>query len=283
MKIRAFFQQPYPFYYEGTTFYRLLGALFLMALGFNYLFEPFHVHHPEHLLPYFFISAIHALVASLTFFGYYLILECFPGLKADWTVGKEFMGLSCFLLATGIFQFLIRDLIYDNPGNWSMRYLWEEIRNTFLVGIVILGILVPLNFNRLLQRNQRMAQHLLKKDRQSGPDENLLIKTQLKTDDFYLRPMDLIYAMAEGNYVMFYIRTGDRVEKKLKRISISELESQLAHLPYILRTHRSYLVNTNQISHISGNAQGYKLVIKGVEEKISVSRNMIARFNEHMK
>jgi len=40
-KIRNFLSQPYHFYYEGKTFLTLLGLLFVMAMAFNLLFEPF--------------------------------------------------------------------------------------------------------------------------------------------------------------------------------------------------------------------------------------------------
>ncbi len=278
IKFRNFLVQPYHFYYEGKTFITLIGLLFAMAMVFNLLFEPFHVYEPEHKMSYFLITVVHATVASLAFLCFYLLMLALPDQRANWTVGKEILGLGGFLLLAGTGQFLIRDLIYDNPFNWTWGYYFEEVRNTFLVGLLFIGILLPLNYNRLYLANQRKAGLLAGHRDMEVPGPVILIGTQLKRDDFYLSTDHLIYAKSDGNYVTFYIREGHSVQKKLKRISISDLELQLSAIPSIVRTHRSYLVNLRHIHRISGNAQGYKLELKGVQEAVAVSRKMIPHF-----
>jgi DNA-binding LytR/AlgR family response regulator len=47
----------------------------------------------------------------------------------------------------------------------------------------------------------------------------------------------------------------------------------------IYRCHKSYLVNLAKVNHVSGNAQGYKLHLKDVEDQIPVSRKL----NEEIK
>ncbi|MDD4697250.1 MAG: LytTR family DNA-binding domain-containing protein, partial [Fermentimonas sp.] len=89
------------------------------------------------------------------------------------------------------------------------------------------------------------------------------------------------FAKSEGNYIEFYLRDVN-VDKIVKRLTLKELESALEPFPEIIRTHRSYLVNTNQIKGVEGNAQGYKLKLKSYEGTIPVSRNMIGSFNNVM-
>ena len=283
MKFRRYLSQPYPFYYEGKTFYQLLGLLFLMALAFNYLFEPFHVHFPEHRMSFFVISVVHAAVASFAFFCAHLLLLGFSVDRSAWTIGKEVAALAGFLLLAGLGQFLVRDFIYDNPENWSWHYFLEEIRNTFLVGSLFIALLVPLNFNRLLLRHRRIARNLRSEDKLPGPSEKIFIETQLKSDDFQLDVRDLLYARSEGNYTAFFIREGETHTRLLKRIPISTLEQQLKEVTNVIRVHRSYLVNLKQIRKVSGNAQGYKLKLQTVQETITVSRRMIPRFEKHMQ
>lgn len=281
-KIRNFLGQPYHFYYEGKTFLTLLGLLFVMAMAFNLLFEPFNVYVPEHKMSYFLITVVHSTVACLALSCFYLVMRAFPDQRANWTVGKEILGLGAFLLLAGTGQFLVRDIIYDNPFNWTWRFYLEEVRNTFLVGLLFIAILLPLNFNRLYLANQRKAGLLSgPRDKEdSGPA--ILIGTQLKSDDFYLNTDHFIYAKSEGNYVTFYIREGQVIQKKLKRISISDLESQLSGIPNVIRTHRSYLVNLRHVRRITGNAQGYKLELNGADEAVAVSRKMIPHFEARM-
>ncbi|NJB71382.1 hypothetical protein GGR42_001844 [Saonia flava] len=282
-KITAFLKQPYPFYYGGKNFLLFNLLVFLLALAFNYLIEPFNVYVPEHKMDYFWISLIHSFTPIVVAF---LLLPFLwnPKNEENWNLGKEAFLLAIFLFLIGLIQFLIRDIIYDNPNNWSWRYFFEEIRNTFLVGIFMLSILLPWNHNRLNRKNSRKAQELgivnsFEKQKQSP----ISIKTQLKGDDFDLNVADFLFAKAEGNYVELHVKTETSTNKLLKRISIKELESQLNSIPHIFRTHRSYLVNLLFIASISGNAQGYRLKLRDSEEMISVSRNMISKFENQLK
>jgi hypothetical protein len=282
-KIRKFLRQPYPFYFEGKTAYYIFILLFIMALAFNLFFEPFNVYTPEHRMSYFWISVVHSSVAGLAFICLCLLMQLFPRSRSNWTVGKEITWLSGFLLITGIGQFLIRDVIYDNPENWSLHYLIEEVRNTFLVGILFIAILVPLNFNRLYLRNQKMARHLPTGIKKESGYNSIRITTQLKSDDFNLDCGNFILARADGNYVNIFMHEGGKVRKMMKRITIGSLEKQMRAIENIMRTHRSFLVNLSQIEKIAGNAQGYKLKLRDTEEAAFVSRGMIGKFEHRLK
>lgn len=280
--LRRFLTQPYPFYFEGKTFYTLLVLVFLMSFGFNYFFEPFNVYVPEHKMGYFYISLVHALVTVIVFFILFLGLKLMPQLVENWNVYKEILFLSLFLVLVGVGQFLIRDIIYDNPNNWSLTYLIEEIRNTFLVGILFVAILVPSNFNHLYRKNQNKAK-TLSPITQKTEDAKVNIITDVKGDDFSLDITHFLYAKADRNYAEIFMQTGDGVDKKLKRISIKNLESQLRPFTNILRTHRSYMVNLNHIVKINGNAQGYKLSLKASGSTVPVSRSYIPKLEESLK
>ncbi len=281
-KLFRFLNQPYPFYFEGKTFYTLLVLVFLMSFGFNYFFEPFNVYVPEHKMDYFFISLVHALVTIVVFFILFLGLKLLPELVEKWNVCKEILFLSSFLFLVGIGQFLIRDLIYDNPNNWSWSYLLEELRNTFLVGILFVAILVPSNFNHLYRKNQNRAKKLYPITKKPE-NANIHIVTDVKGDDFNLDLTHFLYAKADRNYAEIFLRTKDGIDKKLKRISIKNLESQLQPYGNISRTHRSYIVNLNHIGKIAGNAQGYKLSLKTSGSTVPVSRSYIPRLEESLK
>lgn len=280
-KLKAGLKQPYPFYFEGRSLWILLLILAVMGIVFQYFFKPFDVYLPEHRMSFFAITVVHTANALLIILAGALILKLLPGVTAFWNVGKEIVFLTALVLAIGVGQFLIRDLIYDNPNNWSLGYLLEEVRNSFLVGILFISILLPINFNRLIYQNQKKAA-ALSQDRKpkniAGPID---IKTQVKQDDFNLIPSDLIYARAEGNYVTLCL-DGESGEKLIKRISLTELENQLKAYPFIVRTHRSYLVNLHYIRAISGNAQGYVLNMQNTEERIAVSRKMIPVFERKL-
>lgn len=285
-KIGKLVHQPYPLYYLKDRALFLLLALFLFGFLFLYFFEPFVVYPAEHRMGYVWICLIHAAQPTFIAFLYFFILEKLTSAYEQWTVGKEFLHISILLLLIGIGSFLIRDVIYHNPLNWSWNYFFEEIRNTFLIGFLILAIFVPLNYIRLLRQHTKEIKDLkfAQPFYHAGNEPSIVfIKTQLNIDDFKLIPEQLILARADGNYMELYVQQESNVQKIIKRMSLKKLEEQLRDFPFILKTHRAYMVNLQKVSNSKGNAQGYQLSLHGFEESVPVSRSMIPNFKRQME
>ncbi|WP_299533928.1 LytTR family DNA-binding domain-containing protein [Ulvibacterium sp.] len=284
-----FFSQPYPFYYQGKDLSIIVFAVFVFVVLFNFFVEPFNVSRDEHIMHFFWISVIHSLVPIPVLFLLVVGLRYWDTASDSWNVGKETLLLLSFFLFTGIGQFLIRDIIYDNPNNWSWGYFFEEIRNTFIVGIILMLILIPLNFNRLYLRNQQRAAQFQGKAESAFEEDkkerfqSLFIRTQVKGDDFEFYPNEFIFARSDKNYLEIFLKKEGKLSKQVKRMTIKELDVQLSRLSCITRIHRSYLVNLNQIVKVSGNAQGYRLKLRDAADILPVSRNMIPHFEQQMR
>lgn len=282
-RIRPFFNRPYPYYFEGRSLWFLILLLGAMSIVFQYFFQPFDVNTKEHRMPFFWITVIHTAVALVILLLASITIRLLRIPTESWKVWKDILFLALILLVIGIGQFLIRDLIYDNPYNWSLGYLLEEIRNTFLIGMLFVMILVPLNQNRLYRRNSERALGLTRQAIRPVPAPTLQIQTQLKQDDFELDPATLLFAKADRNYVEIYMLKNGELQKSLKRISLRSLEEQLASISHIVKTHRSYLVNLEFLESVSGNAQGYHLRMKHLEIPILVSRALIPTFEKRLR
>jgi hypothetical protein len=229
------------------------------------------------------ICVLHAFIPALITIAYFSLINYLTKNYKQWTVGKEVLHIAIVLLLIGIGSFLLRDMIYNNPDNWSSRYLFEEIRNTFLVGVLIIAIIVPINYNLLLKKHVRSAQKLKSKGgRPMFESSAKIIQTEVKADDFELFPDKLIAVRSNGNYSQFFISTEQGITKLLKRISLKELEQQLSDFPQLLKTHRGWLVNLNWVVKTTGNAGGYQLTLSDFPEKVPVSRSLIVQFNERM-
>jgi len=284
--IIKFLNTPYPFYFRGRSFLQFGLVIFLLAFFFNYFFTPFNVNTSEHRMDYFWISFIHAFMPIVILLLMYPYIHFSPSLDIHWTIGKDLIFLSVYLLLIGIGQFLIRDLIYDNPNNWSWGYFREEVGNTFLVGILLVGIIVSVNSNRLNARFIREANILEHSRRVFNTPKSVSIvpiETQVKMDRFDLEIDQFLFAKAEGNYLMLYMYTGNDLIQILKRITIKEFEKQLGVIDQIVRTHRSYIVNLSFLEHVKGNAQGYQLTLQHGDSTIPVSRNMIPTFESRLQ
>jgi hypothetical protein len=244
------------------------------------MFEPFEVNVSEHKIDYFWISFVHAFLPFPIAFLYFTILNWSIKDDSRWTLGKEIFHLSIMLLCIGIADFLVRDFIYDNPNNWSFQYFYEEIRNTFLVGTLLLIIVLPLNLERLIHKSTKSLEKL-KLQTPNAILKPQLIQISANNENYQFDVEQFLFAKVESNYTEIYIYEADEVKKTLFRITLKELETHLQSFPNIYKTHRSYLVNLNKITACAGNAQGYQLSLKNYSETIPVSRSNIKAFNAY--
>jgi DNA-binding LytR/AlgR family response regulator len=53
------------------------------------------------------------------------------------------------------------------------------------------------------------------------------------------------------------------------------IEATLQQEPIFVRCHRTYIVNTDKIYSVTGNAQGYRLSLHDTQEEIPVSRTYL--------
>lgn len=276
-----FLRQPYPYYYNQKSLGKLTLVILFLVFFFVYFFEPFNVNPKEHRISYFWISFLHVTVSCLVLFIYFTFVNLLKPEEEKWTVSKEIFTLFLVLLFIGTANFFLRDFLYTNPNNWSFIYLFEEVRNTVLVGVLIIVILVPLNFTRVYSRNIRKVESLRPASNVEHSQENthVTIESQLKTDVFTLDLEKFLFAKAEGNYVEFHLLDGED-KKLLKRVTVKDLERQLKQFPWILRTHRSYLVNLRNVTAVTGNAQGYQLSLRRHSAVVPVSRSTLEKFDK---
>lgn len=278
-EVNKFLNNQYPYYYNFNNAIVLGIVILILSTLFSFLFEPFEVNFQELKYPYFIISLIHSLVSFITFLILVLVINRVRSKDDDWLVKYELLFLLILLVIIGVGQFLVRDIIYDKDDNWSFKYLVEEIRNTILVGSLLLFIITSINIERLKniynKRSRNLTDHLSLVDHE---DETVKIITSVKSDDFDLLLSNFLYAKSDKNYTEIFLSDG----KSLKRLTLKSLEDQLTRFAFICKTHRSFLVNLNKIESIKGNTQGYKIVLKNHPEIVPVSRSMIPKFESQL-
>ncbi len=282
MNIKTYIKQPYPFYYEELKkVLFILCCLAIVSFLFTYLFEPFIVNVAEHKINSLWIVVLHSVIPIPIAFVYVYFLKKSIKKIENWTLGKEFLHLAVILFLIGLASFLIRDFIYTNPDNWSFRYLWEEIRNTFLVGSLLLIIILPLNLERLIYKHSTVLKKLPIQQKSTKEVNTIAqIQTPIEEEKFELDIQTFLFAKVDGNYLEIFYSTSNGFDNHLKRLTLKEFDDQLSSFDFIFKVHRSYIVNLRAIESISGNAQGYVLNLKDYTQgTIPVSRSRIQEFN----
>lgn len=206
----------------------------------------------------------------------------------NWILKKELFFAFTLLLFAGIFQFLLRDVIYENPLNWSYNYFFEEITNTLLAGILLAVLVISINLNIQFFKNTEKALSISDFIEHQRPQEthnlNILIPTEVKSDTFTLQINRFIFAKAEGNYIKIGLLNDDNsCICLLKRITLKEFGNIVTDIPHIMQVHRSFILNTHFIDKVNGNAQGYKIVLKNCTQIVLVSRNYLKVFNDSIE
>ena len=58
----------------------------------------------------------------------------------------------------------------------------------------------------------------------------------------------------------------------LLRMTMKQAEEVTGGSPLVAKCHRAFLVNLRKVVKVSGNSQGYRLLLEGYPEEIPVSR-----------
>ena len=91
---------------------------------------------------------------------------------------------------------------------------------------------------------------------------------------------DLLYIEAVGNYVKVVLLHEGEVHTNMLRATMKQMEDQLQAYAIIVRCHRAFMVNLNQVEHISSNSRALQLVMRHSHDAIPVSRSNYIKLKE---
>ena len=241
---------------------------------FLYIFKPTVI--VGNRVDFNFVSAL--VYGFISFIVTTLILLLFPKLfpkqanEEKWTVGKEMLLNLSIILFIALFINLY-GLVFLGFGfklATTIKILWL----TILIGVVPVFSIVLYNQNRWLKKNlensKKINTFLEKHPIQKEENELVELVGEGKKDIYQLMINDIVYITAQANYCEIRTKENRRV---LIRISLTNIEKQLENFSQIIRVHRSYLINTNHVQNVKGNAQGYKLVLNYTKNLIPVARS----------
>ena len=113
------------------------------------------------------------------------------------------------------------------------------------------------------------------------PKELLLSGTTKETVSLLVS--NLLYVEAVGNYVKVYHLCDNHVNNDMLRATSKQIEEQLCVYPMIVRCHRAFLVNLQQVEQIVSKAGVMQLRIKHCHECLPVSRSNMQQVKEAIK
>ncbi|NMM50867.1 LytTR family DNA-binding domain-containing protein [Marinigracilibium pacificum] len=197
----------------------------------------------------FFRSVCFGLLASFSFAFNELLLKKFINVEAK---VNKFLWRLWEVVFTAHLIYLLFNIFW----NWTELNLESYFLMLFEFAVVMV---VPLTFVHFLFQNDSkdLIVDLINIKGDNG-------KTQLK-----VKPENILYFKAEDNYVDIFYRSGGQVKSKLIRNSLKNFEEELASI--LIRCHRSFLVNLDQVEHVETKA-GKVFLLFDTNHQVPVSK-----------
>ncbi|MFO7880241.1 MAG: LytR/AlgR family response regulator transcription factor [Bacteroidota bacterium] len=224
--------------------------------------------------------------------GFYLGHILMPGKAVFWPVWKELLwGISVVIIIT-VLNYLYRS--FGLTYIFQMNHIYEVSFFRFLlVGFEVAGstALVLKFFQTVLIKSDMIKTvagsagsefiHDSVKPGKGQKDEMICVRGQNKEETFCSTQKNFMYVFAKGNYVEIYMKNPDSdvMHKKMLRQSLSNIEEQLKKHDDILRVHKSYLINKNQIQKVKGNSKKASVVLNDLTE-IPIRRELYKPFRQ---
>lgn len=89
---------------------------------------------------------------------------------------------------------------------------------------------------------------------------------------------NILYFKSDDNYIHLYYRDGNGVRKELIRTNLKKLEQDL-NFPFLIRIHRSYMINSQNLKSTIKTPKGYLVKLEGsTDEPLPVSATYQSAF-----
>ncbi|MBP6812184.1 MAG: LytTR family transcriptional regulator [Saprospiraceae bacterium] len=312
--IRTWFLQPYPFEQRlASTLHSAFWAGLFVTL-FLFFIKPFGTQVASGgELKFLVVCGYFGLVTvgiTLIVNGLCLLL---PGIfkEEKWTVWKEILFNLFFIGCVGLGNLMLANLLWEVPLNARTFWIWQGF--TFAVGIfpTIVGafftqmklskkyaaeaaLLLPTTPSFASASVTTMADKKASAGKPATapsfaeatagiPATAVTFIGENQNETLTLDASQIAYIVAQDNYVQVYFFENEVLKNRMLRATLRKKEDILASWPQFFRCHRTYLVNFDKVEKVSGNAQGYRLHLRGVEETIPVSRNLNEQVRKRLR
>ena len=286
-----FLKKPYPFLFsfKKTVIIALIVGVvsgFLNSIRLDESFANQYLTLPRIQIAFIFGLIIFiSIILILYLFTKFVISE---KRKDNWNIFNEF-ALVLFLLLTIIafnYSFLIL-ISKDNSEFLTFIFFSKIVAYALTTGFVISTIIIWINYTIIIKENLKQSlvhNERLKailKDKQENFDDLIVsFPSNIQNENITFNIKHLLFIKSEGNYIEVFTRTNNEIKTQFYRASIQKIEDGLVNYPYVIRSHRTYLVNIKKISHTKGNARNYHLYFDETELNIPVARSRFKNFNE---
>lgn len=258
----------------------LTGAiiLFLFSFCFTLLYHPLDTH-KSFYFGFEITMLVYTLCSAATGGLTMYLLKKIPFFSKveRWTLGKELISIYLVLQTIGIAIYLLAFFIEPtNMGSrWNFATFLNSNKYSFLINIFPFAFFSAINYKFLFLNFEETINEYQDEQQQIL---SVHIRSKLKKESLTFHAGEFLFAVSEGNYVVFHLHIENKLKKIPIRNSIADIEDQLKDFPHFFRCHRGFIVNLSMVASKKGNASGYLLQLKHSSDVIPVSRKYVPDF-----
>jgi hypothetical protein len=274
-KIIEVLRKPFPEEENRSSYIKNTLVISVFVALFLYVFQPFGMDTIESGK---FLICLG--FGSMTFIASYIydvvarrVLK-FRGEREYFTFGNWILNMMGIIFTISLANFLFaRSLI----GTMEWEFFPQMIYSTFTIGIFPVVALGWILLIRQEHKYQSIAANI-NQHKTNSP----AIDHDLDDRAVFNIPVSRIkYVEAWQNYVKIgYVNAENKVQEQTERATLKNILSEAEESP-LVRCHRSFLVNREAITMVSGNAQGLVLSLENCEKTVPVSRSYVPVFRDN--
>ncbi len=283
MNILDYARKPYPLHLNrwGTI---LIISIFISL--FLIIFQPFGLQNMKSELKLLFLAGYGLVTFVVLVFDSFIVPLIFPSLfrEEKWTISKEVALLIWIVITIAIGNYMYSVLL--SIVSWvGIKGFIIFTGFTLSIAIIpIIGVIV-ISHNTLLRKNleasNQLSQLIMNKQGSGVTDDHkLVITSENRNQKIETFASNLICIESEGNYVNTWFLEEGRIVRLLIRNTIKNIETQIKWTGKLFKCHRAFIINLSHIEKVTGNSQGYRLLIRYLDKEIPVARNYSKSFRE---
>lgn len=222
--------------------------------------------------------------AIITFFLLNLFRILLPMLlpvffkSENWTVRKEIVLHFFFLLFNTVaYAFFARYV-------GLIQISFHLVVNIVLISLAVVVAFVIINEYKFLRK--RLYPLLVQQqfveipETGSAGDTGIEFESADRTERFMLFPEQIILIKSADNYIEIIFKQNDKVNRRLLRSTLKRAELSVSKYPFLLRCHRSFIVNSGCIHAVHKTDDGLKLELTDYPHMVNVSRQYVIKVKE---
>ncbi len=281
------FLQPYPLWDNKPRRLVFVISISLFVFLFLYVFKPFGLDRFETPLDIRIFIGYGLTSFVLLLLMQFIIPSFMPYVFNEdvWKVYKEIVFTLIIISTIGVGNLLYSSYVGFVKINTTTLAFFEMV--TLIVALFPVTIIVLLKQNYLLRKNLKqsstLSEKLYRKTRIPSVGGTIVeLTAENSKDTLSIDVTDLYYLAAADNYIEVHLIQQKEMKKILLRCTLKNAQDNLKRFSNFYRCHRTYIVNLDKVQSVTGNSQGYRLVLFNIENSIPVSRALTREVTQRL-